>query len=532
MKKKKEALCDFGARLFFILHPFPLSPQPRARAVHLKRVRFLPFLLFPLFAVPALAQQRWEGTLTQTQDGLSAKAQIYAQAPDRLRVEIARDDAAGVPAQIVVASGDQTLRYEPATKRLFRARFNILKKWDRDWRLAAGGPANFVFAGASAGIVNETEGRFLRRDNVLFGGGGENAFYAAAKTLDSLYPAKVELSGTPPTQRVETAVGGTQSLSATITYAGALPTKVAVVAAGENSTFTYDLSARAEPFADATWTIEGADKALAEETDLRAPSAYANAKDADDLLNGGIALWRGAGDFRAAQQRFVAASNLSPTASAPLLASFEMALDARDLTAAGRALEALAPLGLDSAEIEARRARLAIANRDWDGALAALDKALGSAPQSPDLQLARAQALLGKADVEGRARRLENSSHGAGLARRARAGGGSAGTNFERRRRRFGGRQKRSGAGDAGQTRPWRRANRRESAFRARAGTRRRRCQRAGFVDGTGKSGARRSQESGARASDVAGGARGRRGCIAGGLRTAARRSGFAVAAR
>ena len=364
-------------------------------------MRFLPFLLFPLFAVPAFAQQRWEGTLTQTQDGLTANAQIYAQAPDRLRVEIARDDAAGVPAQIIVASGDQTLRYEPATKRLFRARFNILKKWDRDWRLAAGGPANFVFAGATAGIVNESEGRFLRRDNVLFGGGGENAFYAAAKIPDSLYPAKVELSGTPPNQRVETAVGGAQSLSAMITYAGALPTKVAVVAAGEPSTFTYDLSARAEPFADATWTIAGADKALAEEIDLRAPGAYANAKDAADLLNGGIALWRGAGDFRAAQQRFVSAANLAPTASAPLLASFEMALDARDVAAAGRALDALAPLGLDAAEIEARRARLAVANRDWDGALAALDKALASAPQSPDLLLARAQALLGKGDVEG-----------------------------------------------------------------------------------------------------------------------------------
>ena len=206
-------------------------------------MRISPLLFLPLLALPAVAQQRFEGTLTQTQNSLSAQAKIYAQTPDLLRVEIARNDAAGVPAQILVASGDQTLRYEPATKRLFRARFNILKKWNRDWGLAAGGPANFVFAGASAGVVNETEGRFLRRDKVLFGGGGENAFYAAQKTPASLYPARVELSGTPADKRIETRLDGTQSLSATIAYLGALPATATVVAAGETSTFTYDLSA-------------------------------------------------------------------------------------------------------------------------------------------------------------------------------------------------------------------------------------------------------------------------------------------------
>ena len=380
---------------------FILSPQPRAPDIHLKRVRFLPLLLLPFSALPALAQQRYEGTLTQTQSGLTARAQIYAQSPDLLRVEIARDDAAGVAAQIIVASGDQTLRYEPATKRLFRARFNILKKWNRDWRLAAGGPANFVFAGASAGITEESEGRFLRRDKVLFGGGGENAYYAAVKIPASAYPARVEISGAPLNKRVETALDGMQSLNAILTYNGALPGKVEVVAAGETSVFNYDLKARAEPFADSLWTIDDAKGAIAEETDLRAPSAYPDAKSPADLLNGGIALWRGAGDFPAAQTRFVSAANLAPTATAPILASFEMALDARDFTAAARALDALAPLGLDAAEIEARRARLALAGRDWDGALAALDKAIASAPASSALQLGRAQALLGKGDIEG-----------------------------------------------------------------------------------------------------------------------------------
>ena len=375
--------------------------QPRSPQIHLKRVRFLPLLLLPLFSVPVVAQTRYQGTLSQTQNGLTATSQIYAQAPDLLRVEIARNDAADVPAQIIVASGDQTLRYEPATKRLFRARFNILKKWNRGWNLAAGGPANFVFAGASAGVTQEPEGRFLRRDKVLFGGSGENAYYAAVKTPASVYSARVEIIGAPGNKRVESALDGAQTLSANLTYNGALPAKVEVVAAGETSVFNYDLRPRAEPFADATWTIDEAAGAIAEETDLRAPSAYSDAKNPEDLLNGGVALWRGAGDFRAAQQRFVAAAAASTAATSPLLASFEMALDARDVAAAGRALDALAPLGLESAEIEARRARIALAGRDWSGALAALDKALESASESSALQLGRAQALLGQGDVDG-----------------------------------------------------------------------------------------------------------------------------------
>ena len=372
--------------------------QPRARFVHLKRVRFSPALFLCLLALPATAQTRWQGTLTQTQNGQTASAQIFAQAPDRLRVEIARNDAAGISAQIIVASGDQTLRYEPATKQLFRARFNVLKKWNRDWQLAAGGPANFVFAEAAPGVFTENEGRFLRRDNVLFGGGGENAFYAAAKTPASLYPASVEIGAD---KRLEKSLDGTQILSANLTLKDGLPSSVTVNSAGETSVFGYDLTPRAEAFPDATWTIDEAQSAVAQEFDLQAPSAYANANDPNDLLNQGLALWGGAGDFVGAQSRFVAASKIANRASGPILASFEMALDARDFGAAQNALDALASLELDAAEIEARRARLALAQRDWDGALSALDKALAAAPASFALQLARAQALLGRADVEG-----------------------------------------------------------------------------------------------------------------------------------
>ena len=216
-----------------------------------------------------------------------------------------------------------------------------------------------------------------------------------------MYPARVELSGSPIDKRVETAVNGTQSLGATLTYAGALPTKAQVTAAGETSTFAYDLKPRTAPFEAWTWTIDEAKNAVAEEIDLRAPNVYSGAGDAGDLLNGGVALWRGAGDFIGAQQRFVAAAGVAPEATAPRLATFEMALDARDFGAAQVALDALAPLGLDIAELEARRARLALAMRDWDGALVALDKAIAAAPESSALQLGRAQALLGRGDVAG-----------------------------------------------------------------------------------------------------------------------------------
>lgn len=364
-------------------------------------MRFFPLLLVLLFALSARAQTRYEGTLTQTQNGLSATAQLSVETPDRIRIEIKRDDAAGVPAQIIVATGDQTLQWLPATKQLIRAPFNVLKKWNRGWGLAAGGPANFVFAGANAGVTTETEGRFSRRDKVLFGGGGEGAYYAATKIADGLYPARVELSGAPISKRVETSVAGAAIMTANPTYAGALPTTVTVSARGENSTFRYDLKTRADAFPAGTFSIPEASAALAQEANLRAPTAYGNSQDPNDLLNQGLALWRGGGDFPGALARLAAASQIAPQASAPRLAAFEMAMQTRQLANAQAALDALAPLGLDAAEIETRRARLAALKRDWDGALSSLDKALASAPDSYVLKLARAQVLLGKGDVEG-----------------------------------------------------------------------------------------------------------------------------------
>ena len=378
--------------------------QPRALVRVLKRVRFFPLFALLLLLVPARAQSRWEGTLTQTQNGLSVTAQILVQAPDLMRIEIARDDALDVPQQVIVAKGDQTLRYEPATKRLFRARFNALKSWNRGWNLSFGGPANFFFAAAPAGVVTETEGRFARRDRVLFGGGGENAFYAAVKVPAQLYAARVELSGAPVAKRVETDIAGATALTAQINFKSGLPASAQVAAAGETVNYAYALRSRAEPFDEATWTIDGAQNALAEDADLQSPPAYlkrADPGDAADHLNAGVALWRGAGDYRAAQGELSRAGQLAPQASAPALALFEMALQTRQLELAHAALAKLEPLGLDAAEMQSRRARLALVERDWAGALAALDAAIAAAPQSASLQLARAQTLLGQGDLEG-----------------------------------------------------------------------------------------------------------------------------------
>ena len=389
--------------MFFVVNK-KMVLQPRAPVRVLKSVRFFPLFVLLLLLVPARAQSRYEGTLTQTQNGLTATAQIAVQAPDLMRIEIARDDVLDVPQQIIVASGEQTLRYEPATKRLFRARFNVLKHWNRGWNLSFGGPANFFFAAAKAGVVTETEGRFARRDRVLFGGGGENAFYAAVKVPAQLYAARVELSGAPVARRVETDVAGATAMSAQLAFKSGLPASAPVAAAGETVSYAYALRARAEPFDDATWTIPDAQNALAEDADLQAAPTYLKRADpgmASDHFNAGVALWRGAGDYRAAQNELARAEQLAPQASAPALALFEMALQTRQLELARAALAQLEPLNLDAAEMQARRARLALVERDWTGALTALDAALAAAPQSATLQLARAQALLGQGDLAG-----------------------------------------------------------------------------------------------------------------------------------
>ncbi|HEX8463582.1 MAG TPA: hypothetical protein VF627_03105, partial [Abditibacterium sp.] len=357
-------------------------------------MRFL--LIFPVllsaklaFAAPLPA---FEGTLSQTQNGATVRATLAWQPPDALQIEIARDDASATPAQTVLARGDETLLFEKATKRTRRYPFNIAKAWWRGAGLNSGGPANFLFAGTAAPAAGE--GRFLRRDDVLFGGAGPNAYYAAVKLparrfADAIATAIVASNAT----RTEKTAGQT-TLSAQISLDTAgFPTATSVSAAGQKSTFRYELKPSAAPVAPAEIPRD-----VIEEAELLAPSAYAGT-DASALFNRGAALAANE-DFPAAFAAFERAGQAAPTASAPPMASFELAMAVRDDARAATALARLETLGLDPTEVLPRRARLALLRRDSASAKIALDSASAAAPQNFALRLLRADAAVSTGQIE------------------------------------------------------------------------------------------------------------------------------------
>ncbi len=359
-------------------------------------MRFLPLFLFLLLARTGFAAPlpAFEGTLVQTQNGAVTRAKIAWQPPESLQIEVEADAEGGIAAQTVVARGDETFLIWPATRRVQRYPFNIAKAWWRGFNLQSGGPANFLFA-ATPFQIAPTEGRFLRRDDVLFGGGGRNSYYAAIKTPARRFAAQVAVS---PTSRIEKNDAGKVIAEAKITLdAQNLPQSAELVAGGEKSTFSYALQPRNAAF-PATMFAVPAD-AIRQDIELRAPSSY-RGDDADALFNRGAALAAANEDFPAALALWDAAAKLKPDASAPLLAIFETALDMRDLPRAARALEGLqtGAAVISPAEWGARAARLALARRDFAGAQSALDAALGSL-KAPSLYLQRADIARGSGDI-------------------------------------------------------------------------------------------------------------------------------------
>ncbi|RYE50363.1 MAG: hypothetical protein EOP21_03990, partial [Hyphomicrobiales bacterium] len=355
-------------------------------------MRLLPFCLLLLlsrvtFAAPLPA---FEGTLTQTQNGATAKAKIAWQPPETLLIEIERDDASQTPAQTILTRGDETLLFDPAGKRTHRFAFNIAKSWWRGADLSSGGPANFLFAGTP--FPGQTaEGRYLSRDNVLFGGGGQEAYYAAVKTRANRFAPQITVS---PATRVEKDEAGKTLLDAKITLgADGFPTKVEATEGGQVTSFTYSLKPAAAPFA-----APEIPSAVIEDEQLLAPSAYGTG-DATALFNKGASLALNE-DFPAAFAALGASARSAPTASAPLISTFELALSLRDDGLAEAALTKLETLGLDATETQPRRARLALLRRDNKGALAALKAAADAAPQNIELRLLEGQALRINGDIE------------------------------------------------------------------------------------------------------------------------------------
>lgn len=363
------------------------------RLVILKLVRFLP-LFFLLFVLrPAFAQtSQLEGTVTQTHDGVTAKAAISWQPPNSLKIEIARDDAAQIPAQTIVATGNQTLLWLPATRRLQRLPYNFAQQWQRGWNLQFGGPANFFFTGTQSEMKLAS---FLARDLVLFGGGGNSSYYAAYKSPRRVIASEIKIS---EKSREEKNESGTVLMKATIELAENLPKTAKVLAPSGEFTFEYDLKPRAEAFAENTFSI-GDEKAIIEDAELKIALAYSEPT-ANAQFNRGLALWRGAGDLDGAFQAWDEAAKLAPEASAPVLASFETALETRDLNRAAASLEKLAKLPVEKAEIQTRRARLLAIQRDWDAAKTALEAAQTAAPQNLAITLARSEMARSRGDFE------------------------------------------------------------------------------------------------------------------------------------
>ncbi|PQV64304.1 hypothetical protein B1R32_106150 [Abditibacterium utsteinense] len=355
-------------------------------------MRFLPLFAFLLLVktVVAAPLSAFEGTLSQTQNGVTTRAKLAWQPPDTLTIETLPDAATGTPAQTTVARGDQTVFFSPATKRARRYNFNIAKNWWRGANLTSGGPANFLFAGTSFPIPSE-EGRFLRRDSVVFGGGGKDAYYAAVKTPARRFAAQIVVS---PSSRIEKNVSGATISQSQITLDGAgLPRTATLSSAGETAVFTYDLKTTTTPL-----IVPEIAASILEDDELKAPSVY-GANDASALFNRGAALAQNE-DYIGAKAAFEAAARLAPEASAPPSALFDLALARRNPQSAQNALANLEKIGLGAGEIEVRRAQLSLLRYDNAGALAAFKAASLAAPQNLSLRLAQAEVARGMGDFD------------------------------------------------------------------------------------------------------------------------------------
>jgi tetratricopeptide (TPR) repeat protein len=388
--------------------------------------RFLPLTFFLFSLLPALAQnapltdfaqrfpkpERLEGTIEQTQNGVTSRARLSFQAPDKLRIEIEGDAASQIRAQVIVAAGNETRLYDPATKRVQRLPYNIARQWWRGWDLRFGGPANLFLFGLSAEALDKfyesktqastltlqaqpgVEARFIN-DYVRFGGSGDRIFYAPLKRHVWNRPEKIVIDAKDAAQLVRSETRDGQTLTASIAHATGLP-KTASLTDEKNrvvASFAYALKPRATAFPGNIFSLDLAPGQVIEDASLR-PLAEYSGTDANSKFNLGVALWKHSEELDAAFAAWDEAGKLAPQATAPLLATFEAALAARDTQRAADALDKLGKLlGADSPEVLQRRATLAVAQRDWAAAQRALETAVRLQPQNLQLKLLLADVL-------------------------------------------------------------------------------------------------------------------------------------------
>jgi len=391
-------------------HFFPTPCNSRAPALF--KLKFMPipraslgFLL--ALALPASAQNaalpRVSGTLSQTQNGQTVKANVFWQAPDSLKIEVL--GAKNEVAQVVLASGDSTLSFDSATKRLHVLNANIAREWFRGWNISLGGPANFAFTGATGFEATPNQGVMLARDKTLLGQDGERAFYIAWKRRVRSLPEKIVIENgvrsdyDPFFAHTRVRQAPTLQTRAQIVFdAQKLPTHAEVEARGEKFSFDYNLQPRADDFPAGTFALPDAAKdAVREAQELAAPSAY-KGETADDLCNRGEALWNASGDAAGALDLLARASALNPRATAPKLWAFDVALSTRQPDVAARALESLKG-DLSDTDFAALRSRLDVLSGDGKAELE--DLRLASSTGDAARLLAYSLAQKARGDVQG-----------------------------------------------------------------------------------------------------------------------------------
>ena len=346
-------------------------------------------------ALPARAQlPRCEGTITQSGDGAPVRANVFFQPPDSLKIEVL-DSQNGV-VKTVVASGDQTQTFDSRNKRLSVLGANMAREWFRGATLAAGGPANFAFVGATGFQAQPDQGVTHVRDRVLLGNDERRSFYVASKQRVRAFPVRITIENGVRTDFDDLKL---PLLSAKITLdPQKIPTRAVVGSGGDAITFDYALKPRATDFPADTFTLPAdAQSAIREETTLRAPSTYRDENN-DDTWNHGLSLWQASGDAQGAQALWARVILANPRATAPRWSSLDVALSIRNAQAAARALEGLKPL-LSEADLAWASIPADELRADRKTLLADLERA--STTGEPDRKFALALARRAAGNIDG-----------------------------------------------------------------------------------------------------------------------------------
>lgn len=347
--------------------------------------------------------ERLEGALSVTQNGVTTRATLRFQAPDSLRVDVARDDAALIASEVFISRGDANTTQNGETARVRRWRFGSVTQPWRSAVLADGGPANIALFGWPQGVetayavtatggapvtgtasapatpsttglappiagstdlvvtltARDNPGKGLVQDFVRSGGQRGQAFYAAFKRAVFDRPARIALrlsSRGVLLSREDFDEAGRMLSRTTFETDAATGLPIAATAtdgAGRGAArWRYDLKPRTAPFAADVFELAAAAREqVVEDVELRPLGEYEAAAGAtgadagarvDARYNAGVVLARHLEDFAAAFAAWDEAARLKPRAVAPPLAIYETALRVRDLNRAEAAMARLA----------------------------------------------------------------------------------------------------------------------------------------------------------------------------------------------